>query len=259
MSNAWQIAEQLRYIDEKLMFKGEADPFLSSAHIVNQGNVQQILNRWPPPLGLISILEGTGGTDQEWEMMRSFKVSHAARAEDDTGVQSLQGNVRGVKGDGRGIIEMEEPFLAKIRNMGKTNGIEARIIVAGMQATEEVPEVGDVSFVNYIIEARCTKEKTFESIPRLRLTESGGLVTVKWTNVFDRFDRALPKLVFKSGSAPTTPTDGTVIPITAFTPATKTFSPGSGTFFVAIFAEYLEFVGATVITATATTRSIIVP
>jgi len=140
---------------------------------------------------------------------------------------------------GRGLLEIQAEALRVLSELGRADGIHLQLAVPSTPAPLQGEGVDSVVWQELPLRGWMYAEASYPAATGLVLAQVGGNVTVTWTSPPARFDRVAMKgdVVRKSGSAPTSRTDGTVLSTAATSPLTDT-APGAGTWYYGVWPQY---------------------
>ncbi len=242
--NDWQVALQIQHIVKTLDWPNADSLFRSDSVIITPVSGAEVLKFHLVPMCLIGISNASPiGHRQEEIIEQGFDlVIIVAVGGDKSGQSSVVGKDRGTTGaTGRGLLEYGDVLKTGIAFMTKTQGIEFSFIGASDTTISRLGNAGSVMSRNYSFVGRLTQQKTYDEGSAFRQTESGGTVTLTWAAFPNRFDREKFR-VFRNTVEITTVGQGGNVELTLSGDFAVTVadSPGSGTFFYALFLVYNE-------------------
>ena len=139
----------------------------------------------------------------------------------------------------RGIFEVYEPVIDQILDRGRESGLT--FIVAGESEAAPINVDGSKSMLakSWTFHVRMYDLRTFDAPLRFAGVAASPTVTLSWIAPPLRFDNptASVSIVRKTGSPPTSITDGTLV-ADGITGTGFVDTPGAGTFFYGLAAKY---------------------
>ncbi len=192
----------------------------------------------PPgfPWALVGIDDGDHDEDHPELITQGFTIIVAAEvAGDPMGQHAIIGSSIANLGKsvGRGVLEVSERARLAIQNLTGVDGAKIMLSATSTGAVSALGNAKHIALGSLTLSALCTSQPHYA--PPQELAESSDTWTWAGAHCSDRFDFIQYKLVRKTGSAPQTVSDGTLI--YTGTAATASHTPVSGDTY-AIFAEY---------------------
>lgn len=251
--NFWQVLRQIQYLLRQQNWTGTSTPVFhdDSVQIVaGESDIEALEARLILPSCL--IIPGGGASDPVGEgeqpdlISRSVSIVLMARNEnDDLGSGAIMGAAREGLTDsrGRGVEELEEEVFNAIKKLSAESGIVIALRMASEPETRKDQEDNSYAFQEYSGEVNCAANRYYFPGRRLAATPTSGEVSLTWTNPPTRFDTYRMRLVRKAGSsAPTSPSDGTELALSANMATSKVDSGlPAGTYSYSLFASYDDF------------------
>ena len=259
--NEWQAHRQSIDLLEKLTWPdGPAEP------VFGVGNALSTLapadNQWENLiLPCVFLVPGGGqqdpGTDGNMNIMGTDMIARVINSipGDEVGQAAILGSNRkaaGVAGqgssDGRGLLEIQSPFLNTFKQLNNEFGIRTFIKANSRVQGGFDPDLGYVVYRDYLFGAKFTVLEFYHDVRIFNATNpSSGQVDLTWENAPARFDLRENIVRRTSGSTPPTgPTDGTDVPLAGLLDSSVSdtgLTPG--TFSYGIFVGYDETISAT--------------
>lgn len=256
--NDWQATQQLEYLVESAVWpESPGDPLFRRVFVSNI-EMEEVLQFHPPPVALVRLGSGSPVAFRQEEIYeQTFEVEYATSVSGDkTGRADLIGKDRtSGTSKGRGNAEYTAPINAAIANCTDTQGITFHNIGSRFEAPIWLGNKGNVHRRVLTYSARVTQQKTYPGVPQgnWRIGVAIPNYSITWDSLLGRFDFFDGALVRKSGSPPTSETDGTVLTLPADwrTGGTYVDTPPTGSIYYGFFAGYRDYIGAsTVYTST---------
>lgn len=251
--NAWQALQQVEYLLRLATWEDAATlVFSRESVVVSSAMPEHVLAELTLPLAMISL--GSGIADPQHHedptlREEEVRVTIGVINEND---QLGRGVYLGARGDGandsrgRGLLEIAE-ILENTLDLG-TGDRGFRCLLAGTSAAEPArhPTSGLMLMRTYTFRAKLGRARAYPAPTSLVGTGGAGQVALSWRLPPARFDTRRVQCVRKAGSsAPSSPTDGTVLTLggtpdgAGVTSKTNT-GLAAGTYTFGLFAAYDE-------------------
>lgn len=257
----WQAAREIQCLLLKRVWPDSPGNHVFANVFVSQGPAEDTaFSSMTFPAALVRVLDATADADNQVHQTQRFEVLVMVKhTGDQFGEAAMVGGNRPSQGGsgGRGLLEVEEQVMQALQFLDPTSAFRLQMTSAGAAEAAFLSDVGYLVHRPLTFQARLTTTRVYPTPNagrKLRSSVAGGNVTLTWT-WHERFDlraagasrqlataRGALTLVRKAGSsAPTSVTDGTVVPLASNAAVTVTDAPGSGTWSYALFAQYDEF------------------
>lgn len=259
MATPYQVSQAIQYALRNRKWEGNAGytvVFISSGVRVTPIVLKEWLATKPMPLCIIQLgavqhdPQVPALIDQQIDVILAQMVPG-----DEVGEWAvIGGNRKGATttgqadSGGRGLTEIEEEFWAVAQLMTQDVGVQAQANATSDLKVEQLENGRFVASRQYGIRAKCSTARSYLGVTAFVATGASGSFSATWAKAPTQWDTAGlaaisggQVLVYKSGAtAPTTPTDGTAVPLLG-TDTSKTVTPVSaGTYSVSIFTAYCE-------------------
>lgn len=238
--NGLQIANQIVYRLKSLEWSVGDPLFHGENVIIVPIDKEGVLDFHRTPCAIVRVLnktkiseEGKASGDQ---LKINIEILIGVRVPGDKdGAGSLLGRNWSVGTIFRGVWDYEEKIRSGLGLLLEKDGISSNIQDTESAQAEPLGDAGDVTFIGISMEALGTNERTYE--PPRRLRKTGNPATLTWELHPDRYDRLKVRL-FRHTSKITTLGTGTELTLPSNLSTTYSDSPGSGTYFYAVFGVY---------------------
>ena len=240
--NPWQVARQIKYLlTNHAWGTGSAEKVFRDV-VVTAGVPPSVYDdgKIRPPFALIGVDSATADDRNPNLLSQSFALAIGVKVmRDATGEHALIGGGdtstdRG-KSVNRGLLEIEEEALGVVARVLPTSGVSVSLRLSSGVASGIIGDDLNIVQRTHLLTCVCPRARTYQ--PPQQLAKSG--TTVSWKVPPDRFDRLEVIVNRVSGStAPTSPTDGTVVYSGGL--ATSVTDSTSGTWTYAAWAGYDE-------------------
>lgn len=248
--NSWQDLRQLVYLARALTWSGGGKLFAPQSVVVSK-NLQEVLGaRLSPPVCVFA--PGDSQTDPEHGQepgleVRTFQMIVIGLVPADVvGSAVLMGaNRAAATAGGKGVLEIDAPLLAGLRQVSDAGGIRLQSVRKGDSGTATA-DGSSYGWQEHRLELVGGDQKFFHAPTRFVATGGVGQVVMTWKLPADRFD--FRRLILRRASGSTPPasaTDGTGIPLGG-TPDGRsalgvTNTVGAGTYSYSLFAAYDDY------------------
>lgn len=244
--NTWQALRQLKALLTAAVWPDGAGLPVLGACVVTVSLSEQAMAQLRPPIVLIGPAEAEPDPEDPALVMQQVQlVLILPMRSSPWGEDLLLGGPRtGGQGSssGRGLLEVEEEVLSACRKLDQQHGIRLRLQYSSAAEPVRDDAWGDVIMRNYRLALWTGVDRSYPGGSRLAAVDAGGGdVALSWSLPPARYDRCAMVLRRAAGStAPSSPTDGTDVPLASALATGVTDSPGSGTWSYALFAGYDE-------------------
>lgn len=236
--NDWQIAQQLAYLAKQITWDGSTKVFKSEDVVVSFLDQYLVMKVSHVPALIVRVLN-KNTTDanklraDEQEMNFALDIVHSVPG-DQTGDATLLGRNQTAGVLGKGILEIEEKVQSVLELLTQQNGIEFYSVSSSTPEPSPIGDNRNLAYRRLSFSAWGTRQRTYPRPIRFRAT---GSVSLSWTAPPSRYDYTRVE-VWRHTSEITS--YGTGTSIYSSTGTSTTNSPGSGTWYYAIFAIYTE-------------------
>lgn len=257
--NDWQAEQQLKYLLESATWAESPNEALFREVLCTPVPMEDILTHHPHPVALVRNEGGSPVAHRQEEFIEnSFEVEYAVCISgDNTGQADTIGKDRVVgTSKGKGVDEYGSIILQTIGDMTESQGIAFQNIGSRREGPIWIANKGNVMRRSITFSARLTRDKTYDGSPQINFRFGAvavPLYTVTWdTFLPNRFDFITGALVRKSGSPPTSETDGTVLTLPADwrTGGSYVDTPPSGDTYYGFFTGYRDDPTASIVYTT---------
>lgn len=246
--NKWQVCQQVAHLIKSVTWASGAKIFFSGSTTGDDVFVAPIdpvgaIKIHTLPCAIVRALDQTNNKNneprpEEVEFTIEVVICASIPGDGDAGSSILGRNT--LAGDvGRGIYEIEEKVKDTLDFLTDWKNIRFSYISTSTAKTALLSETGNFASSSLLYNVRGTSFRSYGPARRLRRTGTGLSVVLTWELPSDRFDSYGVRL-FRHTSKITAFGTGTEIVLSGPTAITVTNSPGAGTYYYAIFGEYLE-------------------
>lgn len=253
MANSWQIINQVRYLVQQAAWPDSpSDAVFPAASVIisNSQFPREQLGRMRFPACFVSKAGFT--PHGEHPTLGTLRVALNILVEqvgDEFGEAALIGGYRATTTGSsahRGLLEVYRPVIADVVRVGRESGLSIHNSGRGSDPqTVWVTESRSLLAAEFSLEVFVSDDAgEYPNVHAFAGSETGGTVSLTWTNVPARWDitAGAATIVRKSGSAPASLGDGTTVS-DGGTAGSLTNAPGAGTWYYAALAKFNEASG----------------